>query len=301
MTRCPICCFPALTVPHGDGGRKVTCEGCGVYNLTGSALAQPYLDRLRCVKGKFGAWVYDQNRMGAEPTIRSETVEFLENRRSLSVVEKINRFLVCAAEHVAYPGAVINLSDRKYLAVIGASDDRELMRLRHYLADRRLLEVSPGDKTRLTFEGVMKAEELTKLGADSSQGFVAMWFDPELQEAWDHGFAPAISNAGYRPLRIDKREHSNKIDDEIIAEIRRSRFVVADFTGQRGGVYFEAGFARGLGLPVVWTCHKEHLKDLHFDIRQFNMIDWVKPADLRQRLQVRIEAQLGDGPFKGAR
>ena len=33
-----------------------------------------------------------------------------------------------------------------------------------------------------------------------------------------------------------------------MAEIRRSRFVVADYTGQVNGVYFEAGFALGLGL-----------------------------------------------------
>ena len=48
--------------------------------------------------------------------------------------------------------------------------------------------------------------------------------------------------------------------DRILAEIRKSKFVVADFTscgeciacdkcehiGARGGVYFEAGFALGL-------------------------------------------------------
>ena len=32
------------------------------------------------------------------------------------------------------------------------------------------------------------------------------------------------------PVRIDQKERLNKIDDEIIAEIRRSRFLVADFT-----------------------------------------------------------------------
>jgi hypothetical protein len=33
-----------------------------------------------------------------------------------------------------------------------------------------------------------------------------------------------------------------------MAEIQKSRFVVADYTGQRNGVYFEVGFAVGLGL-----------------------------------------------------
>lgn len=62
---------------------------------------------------------------------------------------------------------------------------------------------------------------------------------------------PAIKDAGYDAKRIDTVHHNNRIHDEVIAMLRRSKFVVADFTGQRGGVYFEAGFALGLGLQVI--------------------------------------------------
>ena len=82
----------------------------------------------------------------------------------------------------------------------------------------------------------------------------------------------------------------------MIAQIRSASFVVADFTGHRGGVYFEAGFALGLDLPVIWTCKKDDMKDLHFDIRQYNTIDWETPEDLARRLQHRIEATVGKGP-----
>ena len=73
-----------------------------------------------------------------------------------------------------------------------------------------------------------------------------------------------VRAAGYDPLRIDRVEHVAKIDDEIVAQIRRSRFVLADFTGHRGGVYFEAGFALGLNLPVIWTCRQDAVDQLHF-------------------------------------
>jgi hypothetical protein len=73
---------------------------------------------------------------------------------------------------------------------------------------------------------------------------------------------------------------------------------VADFTGHRGGVYFEAGFAMGLGLPVFFTCRNTELEKLHFDVRQYNTIDWSDASDLSSRLQVRIEAVIGDGPGK---
>jgi len=59
--------------------------------------------------------------------------------------------------------------------------------------------------------------------------------------------------------------------------------------------HFEAGFALGLDLPVIWTCRKDHMKDLHFDIRQFNCIDWEDAEDLAIRLEKRIRAIVGSG------
>ena len=129
-----------------------------------------------------------------------------------------------------------------------------------------------------------------------------MWFHKSLDKAYTDGIEPAIYDAGYKPVRIDRKEHINKIDDEIIAAIRRARFLVADFTSEpgkpRGGVYFETGFAMGLDIPVIWCCHKDLIDDIHFDTRQFNHIDWEDPADLKERLRNRIGAVIGDGPLK---
>ena len=153
----------------------------------------------------------------------------------------------------------------------------------------------------LTVDGHSYLSELeNKRVVDSSQVFVAMWFDKSMNEAWEAGIEPAIREVGYEPIRIDKKEHLNKIDDEIIAEIRRSKFVVADFTeganGARGGVYYEAGFAHGLNTPVIFTCHKDSLEKIHFDTRQYSYIVWEKPEELKSLLAKRISAVLGDGP-----
>ena len=114
---------------------------------------------------------------------------------------------------------------------------------------------------------------------------------------------PAIRDAGYEPIRVDNVQHNRKIDDEIIALIRRSRFVVADFTAgkpeePRGGVYYEAGFAYGLGREVIYTCRRDFVEALHFDTRQYNHIVWEedKLSDFRKNLQNRIEATIGRGP-----
>ena len=159
---------------------------------------------------------------------------------------------------------------------------------------------------QLTFEGYARLAEIQETKTDSSRGFMAMWFDQSMDKIWQEGFEPGIRRAGYEPIRIDQKEHVNKIDDEIIAEIRRAKFVVADFTqgetGARGGVYYEAGFAHGLDIPVIFTCQKDWLKKIHFDIRQYNCITWERDdlKKLQEDLANRITAILGDGPGRSA-
>ena len=88
------------------------------------------------------------------------------------------------------------------------------------------------------------------------------------------------STTGLKLIRIDKQDFNGKIDDEIIAKLRSCRLVIADFTAgnagkeARGGVYYEAGFAHGLGKEVIFTVREDCLDRVHFDIRQFNHIVW---------------------------
>lgn len=146
----------------------------------------------------------------------------------------------------------------------------------------------------LTQVGWRRLQELRSTVVRTKQVFVAMWFNPETDSAWSEGFKPALADdLKYDPIRIDKREHINKIDDEIVSAIRASSFLVADFTGDRGGVYFEAGLAMGLGKPVVWCCQDGvWAKKLHFDTRQYSHIMWKDPADLRKRLVARVSAAI---------
>lgn len=180
----------------------------------------------------------------------------------------------------------------------------EVYFLLDYLRERKLLRVNDLGGYIVTVKGYSRIEELKNVRTESRQAFVAMWFDDSMDSLWEHGIKAGIKDAGYEAIRIDRQEHNNKIDDEIIAQIRRSRFLVADFTqgesGARGGVYYEAGFARGLGIPVVSTCRQDMLKEnlLHFDTRQFNHIGWEQPEQLRKVLANRISATIGDGPLK---
>ena len=104
-----------------------------------------------------------------------------------------------------------------------------------------------------------------------------------MQNIYANYIQPAIENGDrFKAIKIDKIEHNNDINDEMIAQIRKSKFMVADLTGYRGGVYWEAGFAYGLGLPVIYTCHEKWLKTnkdlkiegVHFDLSHRNIILW---------------------------
>ena len=83
--------------------------------------------------------------------------------------------------------------------------------------------------------------------------------------------------------------------------IRQCRFVVADFThgkaGVRGSVYFEVGFARGLGIGVISTCRTDQINALQFDTRQYYHIEWErnKLGHLRKQVAERIRARIGQG------
>ena len=171
--------------------------------------------------------------------------------------------------------------------------------------------LSPG-YTFLNLEARLWVETQEREQGTGRQGFVAMWFDEDLlSSAYEQGFKIAIMNARYEPYLVrNDKYHSDRIDNRIMAAIRRSRFVVADFTCglgtdehenevriARGGVYFEAGFAEGLGIPVIYTCHKNSIEHLHFDTRQIHHLVWETPEDLANLLQDRIEGQIGQGPI----
>lgn len=226
---------------------------------------------------------------------------------SLDVAQRADRLLRFVAHRSKYPGDTVYLriqnqdSDTLNLAMAWTESTTldEVRYFLDYLVRNGWLLRSVGPHYSVSIEGYRRIADL-KGHPDSTQAFVAMWFDGRMATVYDNGIAPAIERAGFKPMRIDKKGDVVKIDDEIVAEIRKSRFLVADFThgkeGARGGVYFEAGFAFGLGLPVIYTCRADMVDKIHFDTRQYFHTVWEGPEDLKVSLTNRIVALLGTGP-----
>jgi nucleoside 2-deoxyribosyltransferase len=215
--------------------------------------------------------------------------------------DNVERAMLNLGRMVEYPVNSIgwNHSDLPYALFTSPENKMEMLEDLQGIGYVKIKTLTVGSQSaptaiRLTPLGWQQIEKWRgrDLLVDSRQAFVAMWFSPEMAPVFKEGIEPAVKDAKYDPKRIDLVEHNNKICDEIVAEIRKSRFVVADFTGQRGGVYFEAGFAMGLGIPVIWTVRKDQVKQVHFDTRQYNHIVYDSPGDLKSKLYNRIVATI---------
>ena len=324
----------------GSGGDFVILNSSragGKYKITNSAMNEVKNLNVGEKVGLTG-WLVEQRKNGIDcPVLDSYILPSAKIFRRLSVTERVDRLLFWLTDFV--PSLGMNLpvgthiqgyADHDFLtenmdllcAHIGSANSRETMEVVDFAVKSNFVEAAQykrfdGGFLSLTFEGHQRVELLRSQSIESSQGFVAMWFSKSLDNVYENGFKLAIEDAGYISRRIDKVDHNNKIDDEIIVEIRRSKFVVADFTSEviernasgekpypeaisRGGVYFEAGFAKGLGREVIWTVSKDVMDKnvIHFDTRQFNHIVWTSLEDLRDKLSKRIIATLDVGPVK---
>jgi hypothetical protein len=294
---CPVCFDKtAKQIGSAEGKIETECRRCGRFKYT-----QEAWNKLRTAPPEKRALVcgslWEQNRYGSVPTIDVPDVDALFSATPIPFIEKAKRLLIHLSEQSNRLGVAFDLGSQRLDAMLETLHHNDVNFVNEFLVDRRWVENTTGQFC-LTGSGFIQADEWKRTSASSGQGFIAMWFADALRDAWTDGLEKGVKAAGYKPLRIDNKEHRNKICDEIIAEIRRSRFIVADYTGHRAGVYYEAGYADGRDLPVFSTCRKDEMKDLHFDVRQYNCIDWETPAELARRLQIRIEAVLGDGPFK---
>lgn len=126
--------------------------------------------------------------------------------------------------------------------------------------------------------------------------FVASAFGKDdVDEVYEKSVLPVMRRLSISPSRVDRVEHNDNIDMKILDLISQSDLAVVDLTYARPSVYYEAGFASGLGKPVVYTVRKDHFKNLddslrvHFDLQMKNIIQWsTGDATFSKRLEKRL-------------
>ena len=320
---CRIWQTPAKVAPRQSAGDMIDSPRAGgLYFITADAFRM-ISQRIELDKIRLTSWLVEQRRLGVScPKISGTTLNEVSKRLPLSVHARADNLLRYLGAKSDLLGTVVrfNAFDNtqnpetayQLQAWTDSQELSEVITLAEYCCEQGWIDHRKTGGTNLrhsTFHELMLKPsgyaylaEFAGINSGLSQAFVAMWFDDTMKDAYEKGIAPAIRVAGYEPLRIDQKEHNNRIDDEVIAEIKRSRFLVADFTqgecGARGGVYYEAGLAHGLNIPVIFTCREDVLGDVHFDTRQFNHVTWKTPEELMTSLAQRISATIGDGPMQ---
>lgn len=161
---------------------------------------------------------------------------------------------------------------------------------------RRIHGFRPVPRFSISFKGLNRAMELMESGDHSDNAFVAMAFAPQYRSIYDKGIHPACIHTGFRPLRMDD-EHLDSlqtINDSIIVLIKRSQFLIADFTGGSAGVYTEAGIGIGRGMKVIYSCRNDWFDKVHFDLNNFPFIQYTDEEMLRRKLEDKINAWVKD-------
>lgn len=138
---------------------------------------------------------------------------------------------------------------------------------------------------------------------NSNKAFIAMKFSntPEINFEWEEikeTIKEACIDTGWN-ADIVNMNHNEDINDEIIANINEAKFVISEFTGNNHGAYFESGYAKGKGIPVIYVAHEkcfnplnQNLK-LHFDTNHINHVQWKDLEDLKKNLIFRIKSTIG--------
>jgi hypothetical protein len=130
---------------------------------------------------------------------------------------------------------------------------------------------------QLTLSGWERYAALKQVQNVSRTAFMAMKFgDAELNDVVDRCFRPAVQRTGFELRVLTDQQRAGLIDDQIRAALISARFVVADLTHGSFGAYWEAGFADGRGLPVVYTCKRAtwEAAKTHFDTNHMTTVLW---------------------------
>ena len=300
---CPICLTKMQQPAQQTSGdsKRIDCPRCGEYRIAGTAkvsIPQQLKSDPKARAVLSHAIHAMQKGSLSPPLITNELAnQLLESSSFPSPAQQAENLILWLGDNLLAPGERVELDIRQLIAVIGAIDRSGVDFIQKELGAQGLVEFPTTQTETLTFKGWQRYEELQRGQSQSRKGFMAMAFKNEtLREIFVHYFKPAAKAAGFNLIRVDENPPAGLIDAHIQNEIRTSCFLVADLTDQNAGAYWEAGFAEGLGKPVIYTCEKLvfQTRGTHFDTNHFHTVLWEKekPAEAGYKLKETIRATL---------
>lgn len=312
MQKCNICGFDAEKMVTAADRVSISCPRCGDYQVSGSldASVKSTLDG----SGP-NAWailshtIREMQQTGISPVINTYSVQGLLGRQLPTVPEQLKLLLKCVGGAQTSPAQGEHFSMASLAAILGTRDRegdvKDVSFILRYAIESDLLYNRPGGGAdpilSLTFKGWEAYEEVAARQVIGRRAFMAMQYgDKDLDNLFATQLKPAASATGFELLRLNERLPAGLIDNVMREAIRDARFVVVDLTHGNRGAYWEAGYAEGLGKPVIYTCrdevfrHTDEKQRPHFDTNHLTTILWNlnKPEAAAEELKATIRITL---------
>ena len=313
--RCPIC-------NNIDGGSYqitehnlglVSCSICGDYqiDINGQnrlSAGKLVIDqKVKTITPIDRALISHRTRLANESrrhdiSINDDSLcEIIENYRLPSPREQAINLVRFIGDKVSQTGEDIKAPPEYIHAIIGAPRLKAAYDLANELQTKGWLKLNPkgGSGTigkdqvpvsvptniNLTLDGWEQYEAEQRGKFAGNYGFIAMQFnEPELETFVDTVIRPEIQDKlSCRLEDLRDKSKAGVIDNLMRVAIRDAKFVIADLTHGNNGAYWEAGYAEGLGKPVIYLCEKEKFEKskedgggTHFDTNHCTTIPWSK-------------------------
>ena len=224
-----------------------------------------------------------QNHQSTKPIkLTRELLQIILTNTSLPrPKEQADNFILWLGGKANSPEQSINEMYNIVASIVGATNRSNVQYLIKHLKDNGLIRAITDSgnsfNCNLTFNGWERYDELQRSNKDSKLAFMAMQFNNEaLTKIFDNVIKDAVTETGFEIRKLDEEHRAGSIDDKLRVEIRRSRFLISDLTDDNNGAYWEAGFAEGLGMPVIYICEASKFKDkkTHFDTNHHLTLMW---------------------------
>jgi nucleoside 2-deoxyribosyltransferase len=294
---CTVCGTQANIKSKDFGvGEIVDCVRCGDYRIshvTADEIGLPFREeRMRALAGHF---IRKMQAGTARPVLDKGFFEALKTRRLPTPSEASDNLLIWVAQqNEERPGRTVNVdySSPVTSAVIGTIRPEDASWVVNHLSERKFINGKPGLDTalvNLSGRGWERYEEVKRAHIASRFAFFARRFtNPDLDVVYEQCLRQAVAETGYELRTVTQR--AGLIDAVIENEIRRCRFLIADLSDDNAGAYWEAGFAEGLGKPVIYICRTkvgDVEKSTHFDTNHRQTVRWDMNALAQTAIQLK--------------
>lgn len=315
MNTCPVCNAECGVRLGSDLLQVIECKRCGEYRISVTTLItllNHLSDRGKDDAAKVSFSLRRITSNNRKFVLTSENFNSLAAETVLPTPpEQLDNLIYFLGESDFEPGREIKLLTDEHFSAVGARSLDNLGFIVDSAINKGLVEATVARRSgaepryleianiRLTIDGWTAYLDMKRGKTDGKQAFMAMKFgDAVMDDIYLNHVKGAVSAAGFDLKRLDEGQSAGLIDDQLRVQIRKSRFLIADLTHHNNGAYWEAGYAEGLGKPVIYTCRKDVFDDkantTHFDTNHHLTVVWEedKLEEAVKKLKATIRATL---------